>query len=663
MSAPLAPPLRPFVGTAIPESLKAQARWAPWRAVWNGKRLKYDKIPHRADRPDYGISTAKPEQWFAYDQALAAFNANPTKFAGIGYVMTGPHGVVGTDLDNCVSGDVIAPWAADVVDQLAGYTERSPSGKGLRILSFGELPADWNNHEVGIEVYGGHAARFLTITGDAVPGTPVAMTEAPAGALASLEARYAVERRKAEVIDLHMPELLDDLMLPSLADLDIPYSARDFLETGTHRGDRSRELFSTAVALYASGLPDDEVFSLLAHNQHAMEIALDHRRQDHDRALLYLWREHCSKGRARAEPRLTADDFDVIAPVDIVMPISTVVAKVKARFAVLSATEFLQRKPARWIVKGVLPEAGLCVVYGDSGSGKTFFILDMVGAIARGIEWRGKRVRQGRVVYICAEGAGGFRNRMEAYAHQHGVALDALDIGVIPDAPNLLEKADVKDLLAALTVFGKTDVIVVDTFAQAMPGGNENAGDDVGRALAHCKAIHKVTGALVILVHHSGKDSSKGARGWSGLRAAADAQIEIVRAGDDRAAVIDKQKDGGGEGDEYGFKLATVTIGLDEDDEDITSCVLEHVEAVPRSERKQDPKGTNEKLVLKLVEDLTQFGSDDVDANTLLEAAVARMLKDPDAKRDRRRELAARALEKLRDSNRVVFANGAVRLA
>jgi hypothetical protein len=84
---------------------------------------------------------------------------------------------------------------------------------------------------------------------------------------------------------------------------------------------------------------------------------------------------------------------------------------------------------------------------------------------------------------------------------------------------------------------------------------------------------------------------------------------------------------------------------------------------VPKSERKKDPKGSVEKMVLKLVEDLTGFGSDEVDANTLLEAAVNQMLKDPDAKRDRRRELAARALDKLREANRVVFTNGAVRLA
>ena len=307
-----------------------------------------------------------------------------------------------------------------------------------------------------------------------------------------------------------------------------------------------------------------------------------------------MWREHCCKGKAKAasSKKLSADDFDDVSePMGATSPVKKEAAE--PRFHVQSADAFAKRVKMSWMVKGVLPQAGLCVVYGDSGSGKTFFVLDLAGAVARGTPWRGKKVAKGRCVYICAEGAGGFRNRLDAYAQHNGVDLADFDIGVIADAPNLLEKTDVKDLLLALAAFGKVDMIIVDTLAQTMPGGNENSGDDMGRVLAHCKAIHKHTGALVVLVHHSGKDASRGARGWSGLRGAADAQIEISRAGDDRAAIIDKQKDGGGEGDEYGFKLNIVTIAEDEDGEPITSCTLEHTDAVPRSERKKDPKGAN----------------------------------------------------------------------
>jgi len=661
------PTIRPFSGEGIPQALKAQKRWAPWRAVWNEKRQKYDKIPHRADRTAFGISTQRPETWFSYELALAAYQGNKTLFAGIGYVMTGPHGVVGTDLDGCVSDDgTVAPWAAEVIAKLDSYTEISPSGHGLRVLSFGEQTNDWNNHDVGIEVYGGNEARFLTVTGEHLAGSPREVRDARADVLKTLEGRYAKERRKADVIDLNMPDVLDDLLIPDVDTVDIPYASRDFLTTGSHSGDRSRALFSAAVALYTAGLDDEEVFSILADSEHAMEIALDHRRQDHDRALLYIWREHCCKGKARAAEfkALTAEDFDALPnePATEQSPALVAANKTKpARFRVQPVIEFLKSTPMSWIIKGILPKAQLCVLFGDSGSGKTFFTLDLVGAIARGIEWRGHKVKQGRVAYICAEGAGGFRNRLAAYAHQHAVPLADLDIGVIPDAPNFMEKVDIKDLLAAIQTFGKTDVIVVDTFAQVMPGANENAGEDVGRALAHCRALHNATGALIILIHHTGKDASRGARGWSGVRGAADAQIEIVRSGDDRTAIIDKMKDGAGEGDEYGFKLLTVPIGIDEDDEEITSCVLEHVAAVPKAERKKEPKGAVEKLVLKVANEMMGLTDGVVAVNTLIEGCISQMVFDSsDGKRDRRREVSLRAFTALQAANRLGVKDGCV---
>lgn len=657
------PAIRPFNGSAIPQALREQRRWAPWRAVFNEKKQKYDKVPHRADRPEYGISSAKPEQWFSFETALAAFRRAPQMFAGIGYVMTGQHDVVGVDLDHCVEAGVVAPWAAEVVAQLDSYAEISPSGRGLRVMVRGEVPTDWVNHDVGIEIYGGNEARFLTVTGEHLAGSPLEVRAPREGVLKALEARYAKERRKADVIDLNMPEVLDDLLLPELATLDIPHTAREFLTEGLHSGDRSRALFSTAVALYGAGLADDEVFSVLANSEHALEIALDHRRQDHDRALLYLWREHCCKGKARAAELapLSMDDFEVLPEEPGAAPAADRSMKGE-RFRVQRPDEFLQRRRAGWIVKGVLPRASLALLIGASGSGKTFFALDLVGAIARGIEWRGRKVAKGRVAYICAEGAGGFRNRMEAYTGHHGVDLAAFDVGVIPDAPNFLVADDVKAVVAALRTFGKLDVIVVDTYAQVMPGGDENGGVDGGKVVKHCQLLNKLTGAIVILVHHVGKDLTKGARGWSGLRAAADVEITVERAQDHRAATVTKQKDGE-EGAEFGFKLNTISIGEDDDGEDITSCVVEHTAALPKSEQKKDPQGTVAKLVLRVAQDLTGLVDEDVPVNALIEACVNQMVLDPEAKRDRRREVAMRAIESLQASNRLSLASGVVKVS
>lgn len=146
-------PLLPFRGFAIPDELKRNARWAPWRAEWNENRNKWDKIP------GFGLSTKEPERWSSYPSALATFTKHRPQFAGIGYCLTGPHGIVGIDLDDCIEAGVVAPWAAEVVEKLGSYTERSPSGNGLRIIVTGEIACDWTNNEAGIEVYGGSAGN------------------------------------------------------------------------------------------------------------------------------------------------------------------------------------------------------------------------------------------------------------------------------------------------------------------------------------------------------------------------------------------------------------------------------------------------------------------------------------------------------------------------
>ena len=221
---------------------------------------------------------------------------------------------------------------------------------------------------------------------------------------------------------------------------------------------------------------------------------------------------------------------------------------------------------------------------------------------------------------------------------------------------------DVKDIIHSVNAFGPVKVVVVDTFAQVMPGANENAGEDVGKAIAHCKVIHKHTGALVILVHHSGKDSTKGARGWSGLRAAADAEIEIVRSGDDRLATITKLKDGE-DGAEFGFRLQTVVIGR-RDGHDISSCVVNSITLAAKSMRKRDPKGVP-LLVYRAMQGLASLANDGVVSVTeLLDAAINQLPFDEGrGKRDTRRQDAFRAIKKLQNDGLLLVDGGNLRTA
>lgn len=328
-------------------------------------------------------------------------------------------------------------------------------------------------------------------------------------------------------------------------------------------------------------------------------------------AIDYVAEDLLSEFEAIGESASTSDDPTPITD-DQVIDIKP------TRFKVHPAHQFAQGKPPRWMIKNVLPQADLAVLFGESGSGKSFAALDMAVDIAMGTPWRGITTKQGRVVYIAAEGAGGFRKRLQAVALQRGVPLEDIHIGVIADAPNLMEKADALDVAKSIHESGGADLVIVDTFAQAMPGANENAGEDVGKALSHCKGIHRATGALVMLVHHSGKDSSKGARGWSGLRAAADVELEVVRNDDARSLTVTKQKDGE-DGSEYAFKLETVVLGFDDDGEEITSCIVEHSEGKVRRVKDKGRKTEKGALVRQIYSDMVGLSGEKPTPHQLLD--------------------------------------------
>lgn len=324
------------------------------------------------------------------------------------------------------------------------------------------------------------------------------------------------------------------------------------------------------------------------------------------------------------------------------------------RFHVYQAAQFADGPPLTWLIRDVLPRAELAVLYGEPGSGKSFLALDMAIAIARGEPWRGKKVKAGRVVYVAAEGARGFRKRLHALAQDRGIDLASIPLGVISDAPDLMQKADALAIAQSIVDAGGADLVVIDTLSRAMPGANENSGEDVGKVLVHCKGIGIATRGVVMLVHHSGKDASKGARGWSGIRGAADTELEVVRADEARSVTVGKQKDGD-DGDEFAFRLETVVLGLDDEGEEITSCVVRHTDEKPVRKAARGPAGSIERLVLEAMRDAVGLGSEWVEVLDIKAKAKEQMPFDPaEGRRDTRGQRLDRAIESLRDAGRLV---------
>lgn len=293
------------------------------------------------------------------------------------------------------------------------------------------------------------------------------------------------------------------------------------------------------------------------------------------------------------------------------------------RFAPIQFGLFAVSTAPRWIIKKVIPLAQLIILYGASGSGKSFVSLDMACHVALGIAWRGAKVTPGRVAYVVAEGASFFPNRLQAWAKFHGIDPMTIDVHFVPAAPNLMKGDDVRDLIRALHPLGSLTLVVLDTLAQCMAGGNENASEDMGTAIDQAKVISKVLNTTVLFVHHTGKDDSKGARGHSSLRAAADAELEVARNGDERAISIGKQKDAA-DGHDFGFALEVVPLGHDEDGDVIDSCVcVEARGSMENIKKRGKNKGANEMLILDAYNELALNPESGLTEMEVIERAIS----------------------------------------
>lgn len=281
------------------------------------------------------------------------------------------------------------------------------------------------------------------------------------------------------------------------------------------------------------------------------------------------------------------------------------------RFPLLGAADLRDLPPLSWRVRGLLPAQGIAAIYGPSGSGKSFLQIDMMAAGCEGGEWFGHRVKPGRWVYLALEGQAAIRQRVEAWERHHERPF--------PEAARFMFKpfkvtapADVGRLAASIEAAGGADVVVIDTLNRAAPEADENSSADMGRIIDGAAELQRLTGGLVVFVHHAGKDPTKGPRGHSSLFAALDAVISVTREGERREWSVSKAKDGE-DGAAHPFTLEVVDLGEDEEGLPIASCVVAgapRLDKIP--ERVKLPQGGNQRIaydaLLPLLKESRDYG-------------------------------------------------------
>lgn len=265
------------------------------------------------------------------------------------------------------------------------------------------------------------------------------------------------------------------------------------------------------------------------------------------------------------------------------------------RFALLTPADLKSIPPMRWLVRGCIPETGLGALYGPPGCGKSFLVLDLMGAIAEGRAWFSHDVSAAPCVYVALEGEAGVAQRITAYMTKHGTP-EALRVILTPLDIRLAD--DRRELAATIKAAGMAGgVLTLDTLNRAAPGADENDSREMGELIAAMKALQADLGGLVLAVHHSGKDAARGLRGHSSLLAALDAVLEVTRQDERREWRLTKAKDGE-DGRAHAFRLDVVELGEDAEGYAITSCVIEPEEAPADSvSRARVPRGGNQRIV------------------------------------------------------------------
>jgi hypothetical protein len=264
----------------------------------------------------------------------------------------------------------------------------------------------------------------------------------------------------------------------------------------------------------------------------------------------------------------------------------------------------IKDEPVEWLVESIIPKRSFVALYAPPASYKSFISLDLAEAIATGRDWMGYRIpKKGAVLYICGEGHGGLGARVKACKIQNK-SPDGANLYIIRAQLNLRSSPeDFAELLNAINdliaeIDEPLELIILDTLMRMSGGGfNENSSEDMGGFITQAGKLQEIFECALMVIHHSGKDVTKGLRGHSSLLGAVDTELEIARQdsltnASDASVIgnailtVSKQKDGA-DSIQIGIEIVLVEIGTSDLGFEITtSLAIRHNQEIAGSTQK-----------------------------------------------------------------------------
>jgi hypothetical protein len=524
---------------------------------------KWDKPPRS------GATSNNPASWFTLDGALQKF-VEVSDVSGVAFAIT--KGLISLDFDDCrdqFTGE-LDDEVQELLEKFDSYAYVTPSGKGIRIVGINDSnhPIEpqksnrWMPGKHKIEIFIGPVNFYNTFTSQIIPGYDVIrdISSLTIDCLAFLDAGKRATNGSGRTAAASNPDPQRSIAAIRAALAIIPNHAKDWDEWcrigmavwrssgGSGAGmdawiewSDQLDCFSLAACHerwqhWFESPPTKIGFGTLYYEARKIRPLFvppfDPVQNGHDSAV-----ENAGQGRDKPRPAPT--------------------------IRLYTMRELDALPPPEWIIEGLIPENALVVPFGPPKSGKTFIVLSMCLHVSAGRDWFGYPVRQGGVVYIAGEGSGGLQTRLRAMRSAYQISIDE-PFWTITRAVNFRQATEVTALAEAVrATVGNTHVrmVVIDTLARAMPGADENSAQEVGLVIAGCDALRDELGCSTMPIHHSGKDTTKGARGTSALRGAWDTALEITAAGQRTIMTVADQKEAEA-GQRLVFRMDKIAISL-----------------------------------------------------------------------------------------------------
>ena len=593
------------------ETIKPDQRWLNWNLV-KGRKLPVYAGGTKRTKDNYDTE-------FTTDSLLVDFDTAHSTGAKLGFV-TG-QGVICIDIDNAITDGLIHPVAQEVIDTCNSYTEYSPSGNGFHIICKGKLPVvgqkliydNKDTGELSFDLFDG--GQYVTYTGKHLKGTPKEINYVQNKTVQKFQSRTKSEepeneRSRTEKISEQAVSSAEWRVYQRRAKAQLEQSCEhiEFQPAAQGKGRK------TAIWTH-SGIVAEWVKAGLLNQKEAVQ-ALTEAAQGQGEPLPIAEIERNIKSGFDIGCIKQPVTIEFLKRTDTTSKggeaMSAKGNKQQIEFVSLGKPHQEVNLNVNWLIKGFLPRTGICGLYGDSFTGKSFIALDIAFAVATGADYSGHLVKaQGDVVYIAGEDAGGIEMRSHAYHQYHQLNKES-PLYMLPSPQNMSNENSVETLSAAIEDRELSPrLIVVDTLATCFGGGDENSGQDMNKFMDGLRTLKERFDCCVLFVHHTGHKDKSRARGSSVLYAALDAEYIVKRQLKSEFINVECTKlknNVTGKLFNENFRIDNVDLGVDQDGDQVFYGVAVNEGECEMSDFKDHADqikitGRNQKLALAIVDE------------------------------------------------------------